>query len=122
MSGPARRQTEYLARIIDLYGRLPGVSARARATDQRLVARLRDEGVPVELVEKAMWLTVARRLIRDPNLPPLTPIRSLAYFRPVIEELKHNPPPDSYVDYLKSRVAVEVKDSAGACPKKRVCS
>ena len=45
-----------------------------------------------------------RRLSRDPGLPPLTKIRSLAYFLPVIEELKLQPLPAGYLDYLRLKL------------------
>ena len=35
---------------------------------------------------------------------PLPPIRSLAYFRPVIDELQANPLPDAYLDYLRLKL------------------
>jgi hypothetical protein len=45
-----------------------------------------------------------RRLIRPADAPRLSPIRSLAYFRPVIEELRAHPAPDSYLDYLRLKL------------------
>jgi len=33
--------------------------------------------------------------------PPLAPIRSLAYFQPVIAELQQQPLPAGYLDYLR---------------------
>jgi hypothetical protein len=38
------------------------------------------------------------------NAPPLSPIRSLAYFRPVIDELRAHPAPESYLDYLRLKL------------------
>jgi hypothetical protein len=34
----------------------------------------------------------------------LSPIHSLAYFAPVIEELLHNPVPDTYIEYLRRKM------------------
>jgi hypothetical protein len=45
-----------------------------------------------------------RRLIRPDDAPRLTPIRSLAYFRPVIDELQENPAPENYRDYLRLKL------------------
>ena len=47
-----------------------------------------------------MLLASLRRLIRPAELPPLPPIRSLAYFQPVIEELLVHPVPDNYGNYI----------------------
>ena len=43
-------------------------------------------------------------LIRPADLPPLPPIRSLAYFQPVIEELLVHPMPDNYLEYLRLKL------------------
>jgi len=34
----------------------------------------------------------------------LSPIHSLAYFAPVIEELINNPVPDTYIEYLRHKM------------------
>lgn len=36
--------------------------------------------------------------------PRLSPIRSLAYFTPVVEELTANPLPDGYLEYLRYKM------------------
>ena len=40
----------------------------------------------MEVIENALVLAAARRMVRRTNAPPLAGIRSLAYFLPVIEE------------------------------------
>jgi hypothetical protein len=37
-------------------------------------------------------------------VPPLSPIRSLAYFLPAIEELLADPSPDNYLEYLRLKL------------------
>ena len=61
-----------------------------------------------------------RRLIRPADSPRLSPIRSLAYFRPVIEELRAHPAPESYLDYLRLNSAKPQRPSAGECPENYV--
>jgi hypothetical protein len=56
---------------------------------------------PLELIETALLLGSLRRLIRPDGTSRLAPIRSLAYFRPVIEERHENPAPENYRDYLR---------------------
>jgi hypothetical protein len=56
--------------------------------------RLTESGILLHLVESAMLLASLRRLVRPSDLPPLPPIRSLAYFQPVIEELLVHPMPE----------------------------
>jgi len=41
---------------------------------------------------------------RPPDSPPLSPVRSLAYSLPVIEEILFNPVPDDYLGYLRKKV------------------
>jgi hypothetical protein len=43
-------------------------------------------------------------MIRPADLPPLPPIRSLAYFQPVIDELLAQPMPDHCLEYLRSKL------------------
>ena len=38
------------------------------------------------------------------DAPKLSPIRSLAYFRPVIDELRAHPAPEGYLDYLRLKL------------------
>ena len=52
-------------------------------------------------METALLLGSLRRLIRPADAPRLSPIRSLAYFRPVIDELRTHPAPENYLDYLR---------------------
>jgi hypothetical protein len=65
--------------------------------------------VPLNTVETALLLGSLRRLIRPPDAPRLAPIRSLAYFRPVIEELQENPAPANYRDYLRLKLRQAIK-------------
>ena len=60
--------------------------------------------MPLRVVESAFLLASLRRLIRPKDVPPLSPIRSLAYFLPAIEELFADPSPDNYLDYLRLKL------------------
>ena len=94
----------YAGRVIGLYLSLPGATGRAGRADWRLALSLHTEGVTLEIIEAALLLAAARRATRDPALAPLPPIRSLAYVRPVIEELSGQQLPSSYLDYLREAV------------------
>jgi len=100
----------YVSSVLTLYVDLPETPMRASASDQWLARRLHDDGVPLRVVETALLLGSLRRLIRPADAPRLSPIRSLAYFRPVIDELRSHPAPENYLDYLrlKMRQAVAV--------------
>jgi len=94
----------YVVAVLTLYVDLPDTPLRASVSDQWLARRLYDDGVPLPTVETALLLGSLRRLIRPAGTPRLSPIRSLAYFRPVIEELQAHPVPDGYLDYLRLKL------------------
>jgi hypothetical protein len=58
----------------------------------------------VEILDHGRQLASLRRLIRPADAPRLSPIRSLACFRPVIDELRTHPAPESYPDYLRLKL------------------
>ena len=66
--------------------------------------KLQERGVPLFTLEEAFLLAAARRCFRAPDTQPLSPIRSLHYFLPVIEEVLAKPLADGYSEYLKSKL------------------
>lgn len=104
MNPPLDDHTTYVRAIIACYRRVISVGVRARREDHRLAADLHRRGVPLAVVEMALLLATARRRARPPEAPPLSPVRSLHYFLPVVEELLQTPPTDGYLDYLREAV------------------
>ena len=98
----------YVAAVVSLYVELPDTPLRVSVSDQWLARSLHDDGVPLHVVETALLLGSLRRLIRPGDAPRLSPIRSLAYFRPVIDELRAHPAPESYLDYLRLKLSQAV--------------
>jgi hypothetical protein len=94
----------YVATVLILYVDLPDTPLRASVQDQWQARRLHDHGVPLRVVESALLLTSLRRLVRPVDVPPLPPIRSLAYFQPVIDELLEHPAPPTYLEYLRFKM------------------
>jgi hypothetical protein len=102
----------YLRRLLALYCGLPHTAARRPfPPDRRTAEQLFDRGISLETIETAFLLASARRMYRDPHDPPLTPIRSLAYFLPVIDEVLRQPPDPGYVSYLRFKVDLNVQIS-----------
>jgi hypothetical protein len=94
----------YANAVLNLYCSLPQTTARRPSTaDRRLAGQLFDRGITMTTVETAFLLALGRRDAHPPELPPLSPIRSLAYFLPVIEELCLDPPGPGYLVYLLRR-------------------
>jgi len=96
--------TAYVTAVVTLYMDMPDTPMRVSASDQWLARHFYQDAVPLETVETALLLGSLRRLIRPAESPRLAPIRSLAYFRPVIEELQENPAPENYRDYLRLKL------------------
>jgi len=95
----------YVEKLLDLYLGLPQTPSRASRDDRRLAQQLRHQKTPLETVESAFLLAIARRSSRDPALPLLQPIRSLHYFLPVIEELLATGVSPNYLQYLRRKLA-----------------
>ena len=94
----------YIESVVAMYADLPDTPLRISASDQWQARRLFDEGVPLRVVETALLLGSLRRIVRTPGSPPLQPIRSLAYFRPVVDELQSQQMDDGYLDYLRLKL------------------
>jgi len=102
---PAMSRADYVRGVLTLYCGLPHVAARRPSPcDRRLAEQLFDQGIPWATVEAACLLAIARRGARLPDLPPLPRVRSLAYFLPVIEELRLDLPDPEYLAYLRARI------------------
>jgi hypothetical protein len=108
---------DYPAMVIALYLKQPDTPIRASQADQTLACRLDKDGVRLETVEAALLLGSLRRLLRPKDAAPLSPIRSLAYFLPVIEELIQNPSPGNYLDYLRLKLRQTAKSRSAAGQK-----
>ena len=105
-------RADYLRRLLDLYCGLPSTAARRPfPPDRRLANQLFDRGIPLERIETALRLAVARRTSRDPEAPPLPLIRSLAYFLPTLDEVLRLPHDPGYLDHLRRRVEISVQKS-----------
>jgi len=98
-------EDRYIKKLLDLYLRLPQTPTRVSRHDRRLAQQLHQRQTPLETVESAFLLAIARRSFRDPALPPLQPIRSLHYFLPVIEELLATGVSSDYVQYLRRKLS-----------------
>ena len=97
-------QEEYIQKVLTAYRQTPGTTGTIRRPDRLLAAQLHQRGVPLMAIENALILAAARRMIRPDGSPPLSTIRSLAYFLPAIEEvlsLRVNP---DYFRHLRHKI------------------
>ena len=95
--------TTYMAEVLRQYCRLPLTPQRPRRADRLLAADLQSRKIPLDLVRAAFVIASNRRSFC--SSPSLTPIRSLHYFLPVLDEILQGQPIDpSYIDYLENRL------------------
>ena len=99
-----RSQEEYIRLVLEAYRKTPGTMGTVRRADRMLAAQLYQRGLSVRVIENALVLAAARRLIRPADAPPLGTIRSLAYFLPVIEEVLGLRVSPDYFQYLRQKL------------------
>lgn len=95
----------YVHSVLDLYRLAPGTTGQLRRSDRQLAGTFHDRGVSIEMVHAALILAVARRTFRSETAPPLAPIATLHYIRPVIDELIAQPPEPGYLSYIRYKLA-----------------
>ncbi len=105
MSHEQAGRQAYVEKILHLYRQASETPSRASRLDRRLAEEFYERQVKVDEVEAAILLATARRLLRSPEAPKLGPIRSLHYFAQVIEEVRRNPLTESYLEYLRLKLA-----------------
>ena len=94
----------YVRELLDAYRVTPGTSGYVRRADRLLADQLYERGLPLLIAQHALILAAARRLSRPADAPPLAPIRSLAYFTSVIDELLAADPDPGYLLYLRHKL------------------
>ena len=97
-------QEGYIRQVLEAYRKTPGAMGTVRRADRLLAAQLYQRGLSVKVIENALALAATRRLLRPADAPPLGPIRSLAYFLPVIEEVLELHVSPDYFQYLRRKL------------------
>jgi hypothetical protein len=103
----------YELAVVGMYLDLPETPVHVSLSDRQQAQRWCQRGVPLRTVETALLLGSLRRLQRPAAAPPLAPIRSLAYFHPVVEELLQGPLPEGYCAYLQGKMKAYLQDHPG---------
>ena len=97
-------QKEYIRQVLEAYRKTPGTLGTVRRADRMLATQLYQRGWSVKVIENALVLAATRRLLRPADAPPLGPIRSLAYFLPVIEEVLELHVTPDYFQHLRRKL------------------
>jgi hypothetical protein len=100
---PSGRE-DYVRQVLEAYRSTPGTTGNLRRPDRLLAVELYQRGIPLNKVENALVLAAVRRLIRPSDAPPLTTVRSLAYFLPVIEEVLEMEVGEDYFHYARQKL------------------
>ena len=117
VADPAIDREQYVRRLLELYRQTPTTCALVRPEDRDFLEGLFRQGVPFTAVEAAFLLAAARRVFRDPSRAPLSPIRSLRYFLPVIREILTEPVDPGYIGFLEWKLK-----NAGQIPRRDLAS
>jgi hypothetical protein len=98
-------QEAYVRAVRHLYLQLPNTSGRFSRSDRQLAQNLYHRGIPIDILRSALLLATARRVCRDPAIAPLSPVRSLHYFLPVLDEILLHSLPHGYLQYIEYKIA-----------------
>jgi len=92
---------QYLDQVIRIYLAAPGAPHKPTRRDWAIAAALYRLRVTISELEHSIRLANLRRLLSGPD--PLPPIRSLAYYRTVLQELTPDERDPDYVRYVRQR-------------------
>jgi hypothetical protein len=98
-------QEDYVRQVLEAYRNTPGTMGTVRRADRLLAAQWYQRGLSLQVIQNALVLAAARRLIRPADAPPLGTIRSLVYFLPVIEEVLEVRVSQDYFEYLRHKLS-----------------
>ncbi len=112
MDEHALSQPEYVRQVLQAYRETPGTTGKIHRSDHLLAAQLHQRGVTLTIVENALILATARRLLRPATAPALSTVRSLAYFLPIIEEVLSLKLSQDYFQHARRRVQQFLSNSS----------
>src|ERR1035437_7243735 len=95
---PSGRE-HYVRKVLEAYLYTPGTCGNLRRLDRMLAIQLYQRGVPLHTVENPRGVPAVPRWTRPADAPPLTTVRSLAFFMPVIEEVLETEVGEEYFQY-----------------------
>jgi hypothetical protein len=104
MDQQASGREDYVRKVLEAYRNTPGTCGNLRRSDRVLAVQLYERGIPLNKVENALVLAAVRRMIRSAEAPPLSTVRSLAYFLPVIEEVLETEVGEEYFQYARQKL------------------
>ena len=101
---PDQDRSQYVSAVLEAYRNNPDTLGHVRTSDRKLARHFFDDRVPLKVVRAALALAALRRACRADGADPHEPIRSLHYFKPVIEEVSKLPAGSAYFTYIEIRM------------------
>jgi hypothetical protein len=98
------KRAEYVMDIEKLLQSRACVSCRFSDLDRKLAEEWYEQGVALNLVERAVVTGCGRKYVSWLNGSDLPPIRSLNYFRDILQEICATKAPEEYYEYSKYQV------------------
>jgi hypothetical protein len=94
----------YVESVCKCYEGLGCTTGKLNAAGSETARQFLGRSIPFSVVYDAMLLGACRKYESWLNGGPSEPIRSMAYFEPLVAEVKANPLPDGYSDYLRGKL------------------
>jgi hypothetical protein len=92
--------SDYAATIRDIFLALGCTHGRFGASEESQVLKLQKRNIPLRTVREALMIGACRKYVSWLNNGHSEPISSIRYFEPIIEEIRTNPLPAGYCDFL----------------------
>jgi hypothetical protein len=94
----------YVAAVRECFEGLGCTSSKFGAAEIETASQLQRRAIPLGVIRDAMLLGACRKLDSWLNGGPLEPIRSMAYFEPLIAEIQAQPLPAGYSACLRKKI------------------
>ncbi len=98
-------QKAYVHSVRECFLALGCTSGKFSAAEAATAINLHQRGIPWTLLEEAMLLGACRKYVSWIEGQAQEPIRCLAYFEPLIAEVREKPFPPGYSEYLRKKVS-----------------
>jgi hypothetical protein len=97
----------YVREVLQLYLATPTVAGPVRNADRTYAEDLFRQRVPLYAVANAFIVGAARRVLHNScSASPMPPVRSLHYFRNIIQEMLDRPPGYREIAILQEKLAL----------------
>jgi hypothetical protein len=94
----------YIESVGKCYEELGCTTGKLNAAGIEIARQFHGRSIPFSVVDSAMLLGACRIYESWLNGGPSEPIRSMAYFEPLVAEVQANPLPDGYSGYLRGKL------------------